>query len=87
VAVDGQAWPESYEMVWDPVFSPDGKTVLAKVERKGGYTYATGARNWNQQFEKLWDPVFSPDGTKVLVRGVSGGKAVRRVVPLAELAR
>ncbi len=87
VAVDGQAWPESYEMVWDPVFSPDGETVLAKVERRGGYTFATGARAWNQQFEKLWDPVFSPDGTKVLVRGVSGGKAVRRVVPLAEFAR
>jgi len=87
VAVDGQPWPEGYAMAWDPVFSPDGATVMAKVEVDGGYTFAVDGRAWGQRFDKLWDPVFNPSGHKVLVRGVSGGKAVRKVVPLAELAR
>ncbi len=32
IAVDGVPWPEDFDMIWDPVFSPDGENVAAKAD-------------------------------------------------------
>jgi len=74
-------------MDMQPVFTPDGGRVLAKVERGGRLTYALDGRCWGRSSEALWDPVCSPDGSKVLVRGIEGGQVLREVVPLQTLAR
>jgi hypothetical protein len=80
VAVDGIVWPETYDMVWDPVFSDAGTSVLAKVERDGRFAIAVDGTVWSPWYEALWDPVMSPDGTKMLVRAVEDGAYVRQVV-------
>jgi hypothetical protein len=73
-------------MVWDPVFTPDGNRVLAKVERDGRYAVAVDGVVGGPWFEALWDPVVSPDGGRLLVRAVERGVYTRRVANLAELA-
>ena len=85
MAVDGQAWPGTFDMVWDPVFSPSGEHVAAKVEKDGRYTLAVDGRVWSKSFDALWPPAFSPDGSQLLVRAMDGGKAVRSVVELQEV--
>ena len=34
VAVDGSVWSDTYDNVWDPVFSPNGDKMVAKAEKK-----------------------------------------------------
>ncbi|KPK15620.1 MAG: hypothetical protein AMK69_27460, partial [Nitrospira bacterium SG8_3] len=84
---DGEVWKNTFDMAWKPVFSPDGKTVVAKVEKKGKYTFATNDRLWSRDCEAVWDPVFSPDGEKILLRSVEEGKYYRRILPVAELRK
>jgi hypothetical protein len=86
IAVDGKPWPETYDMVWDPVFSPDGDRVLAKVERDGRFAVAVDGVVGGPWFEALWDPVVSPDGRRLLVRAVEDGVYIRQVANLADLA-
>jgi hypothetical protein len=85
MAVDGQAWPGTFDMVWDPVFSPSGEHVAAKVEKDGRYTLVVDGRVWSKSFDALWPPAFSPDGSQLLVRSMEGGKAVRSVVKVQEV--
>ncbi len=85
IAIDGKRWAEGFDMVWDPVFSPDSSVAVTKVERDGGFTFDAEGRLWNNWFDALWDPVFSPDGNAVLVRGVVDGAYYRQVVALSEL--
>ncbi len=83
--MDGSPWPERYDNVWDPVFSPAGDKVAAKVERNGKYFLAVNGKIGKKGYESLWSPVFSPDGSKLLVRCVENGKYYRRVVPVNEI--
>ena len=83
--MDDQVWPETFDIVWDPVFAPNSGTVVAKVERDGKYGIAVDGRLWKSSFNQLWDPIFSPDGEKVLVRGVQDDRCYRQVVPLKEI--
>jgi hypothetical protein len=82
VAVDGVPWQESFDMVWDPVFTPSGEHVLAKVERDGRYAVAVDGRVWSPYFDALWDPVVAPDGRKVLIRAMEDGVYLRQVAAL-----
>ena len=67
-------------MVWDPVFTPDSRSVMAKVERDGRFAIAVDGRVWSPWFDGLWEPVPSPDGRQVLVRCLDGQKYYRNVV-------
>jgi hypothetical protein len=85
IAVDGTPWIEDFDMIWDPVFSPGGDTVIAKAEKNGKYCVAVNGKSGKQWFDSLWSPVFSPDGEKLLIRCIDGGKYYRRLVPLGEI--
>jgi hypothetical protein len=57
-------------MAWQPVFSPDGAHVAAKVEKNGRFTILLNGRPIDMTFADAWQPVFSPDSRKLLVRAV-----------------
>ena len=89
ICVDGQTWPEGYDMAWAPVFSPDSQHVAAKVEKDGRFTLVIDGKPLNDTYTQVWEPVFSPDGQSVLLRALegSGPEAVyiRAVLPLTEI--
>jgi Tol biopolymer transport system component len=85
IAVDGSLWSETFDNIWDPVFSPAGDKVAAKAERNGRYYIVVNGNVSKKGYESLWNPVFSPDGNKVLVRCVDNGKYYRRIVHVSEL--
>jgi len=85
VVVDGSPWSDAWDMAWKPVFSPDGKDVAAKVEKKGQYTYTVNNRVWSGSCDFAWEPVFSPDGTQLMLRTVEAGNYIRRIMPVSEI--
>jgi hypothetical protein len=89
ICVDGQAWPDGYDMAWAPVFSPDSQHVAAKVESKGSYTLVVDGKPLKETFAQVWDPVFSPDSSAILLRAIegTGPNAVytRSVIPLNDI--
>ena len=80
VAVDGTPWPEKFGMVWDPVFSPEGKHVLAKAWRDDSYMLVVDGKITGPAYENLFDFVFSDDGTKLLIKCVENGLCFRKVI-------
>jgi Tol biopolymer transport system component len=85
VAVDGTPWAEKFDNTWDPFFSPDSNTIIAKAERNGKFYLVIDGKISKKGYEYLWNPVFNSDGKKLLIRCVDGGKYYRRVVPINEL--
>ncbi len=83
IAVDDEAWNETFPMVWDPVFSPDSRHVAAKVEKDGKYAVMLDGRLFSGGYEQLWEPVFSPDSQYMMLRYVSGGVYTREIVAVA----
>jgi hypothetical protein len=83
VALDGAVWRNSFERVWQPVFSSDGEHLAVKVERNGKYTVAVDDCIWQQACDTLWPPTFSPDGRRLLVRSIEGGVYHRRIIPVS----
>ena len=84
-AVDAAVWSEAFEMIWDPVFSPDGEHVLAKAERDSKYFIVVNGKIAGKAYDALWEPEFSPDGKGILLKYVEDGKYHRQVVPASEL--
>ena len=72
-------------MIWNPVFSPCGRHVLAKAESNGKYLILADGRKRGKGYDRLWDPVFSADGEHVLLRYVEDDKYCRQVMPTGEL--
>ena len=62
-----------FDMVWEPVFSPDSGKIATKAELNGKYLIVVDGKIGRQVYDELWDPVFSPDGEHILVRGITGG--------------
>jgi hypothetical protein len=83
--VDGVPAADGFDMVWNPVFSPGGEHVLAKVESGGKYRILANGGAGGKSYDMLWDPVFSPDGGRVLLRYVEDGKYCRQVAPVGEV--
>jgi Tol biopolymer transport system component len=81
IAVDGIPWEQEFDMIWDPVFSPDGSRVAAKAEINGKYCVVVDGKPGKTMYDALWPPVFSSQGDKVLVRCIRDGKYYRCVVP------
>ncbi|MCL5124721.1 MAG: hypothetical protein M1511_09545 [Deltaproteobacteria bacterium] len=85
ITVDDIPWHESFDMIWDPVFSPDGLHVAAKAARGSDYLMVIDGKIFQKGFDNLGDPVFSPDGSKLLTKTVEDGRYFRKVVPLGDL--
>ena len=85
IVVEGVPSSSDFEMVWDPVFSPCGQHVLAKVESGGKYLVLADGQTRGSAYDALWEPAFSPDGSHVLLRYLENGKYCRQVVPSGEL--
>ena len=62
--MNGEAWPESFELCWYLRFSPLGKsTALVRIDDE--WTLAVDGVPWEQRFEYAWDPIFSADGKAI----------------------
>ncbi len=85
IVVDGIPWEQDFDMIWDPVFSPDGSMVAAKAEINGKYCVVANGKAGKKMFDTLWSPVFSPGGDKLLIRGIQDGKYYRYVLPREEI--
>jgi hypothetical protein len=84
IVVDGIPWEKDFDMIWDPVFSPDGNTVVAKAEINGKYRVVVNGKPGKNSFDALWSPIFSPHGDKLLIKCIKGGKYYRYVLSLEE---
>ena len=85
IVVDGTIWKNNFDMAWQPVFSPTGKAVAAKIERNGKYSIAVNDRVWDKQCDAIWDPVFSPEGDKILLRTLQDDCYTRHVLAVEEI--
>ena len=87
ITTDGVPSRDTFEMVWDPVFSPGGEHVLARAESGGRYWIVADGRKGGKHYDMLWDPAFSSDGRHVLLRYVEDDKYCRQVVAASDLVR
>ena len=64
--INGEAWPESFELCWYLRFSPLGKlTALVRIDDE--WTLAVDGVPWEERFEYVWNPIFSADGKAIAV--------------------
>ena len=85
MVVDGRVWKNTFDRVWQPVFSTDNQAVAVKIERNGKYSIALNDHLWGQECDAIWDPVFSPEGDKILLRILQDGIFSRRVISVKEI--
>ncbi|RKX61095.1 MAG: WD40 repeat domain-containing protein [Thermodesulfobacteriota bacterium] len=85
IAVDGKRWEQTFDMIWDPIFSSDGEHIVTKAEIDGKYYVVLDGKVGKEAYEALWLPQFSPDNKKLLIRGILNGKYVRKVLSLDEI--
>lgn len=61
LAVDGQAWEQTFLNVWDPCFDHEGKNIAATIRlAKKEYSLAINGQPWSQTFDCAWKPCFDP---------------------------
>ncbi len=66
VAVDNQAWDNTFVGAWNPVFDAKSESVAAEVRVSNDqYTIAKNGRAWSQIFGGVWKPLFLSDGSVV----------------------
>ncbi len=66
LSVNGEAWPESFELCWYPRFSRGGRlTALVRIDDE--WTVAVEGAPWQERFEYVWNTVFSADDQAIAV--------------------
>jgi len=80
-------WQNSFDRVWQPVFSAGSEAVAVKIEKNGKYSIAINDRLWDQMCDAIWDPVFSPEGDKILLRTLQDGIYTRSVLSVEDILR
>ena len=66
IAVNGEAWPESFELCWYPRFSRLGRlTALVRIDDE--WTVAVEGEPWKARFEYAWNTIFSADDRAIAV--------------------
>jgi Tol biopolymer transport system component len=61
LCVNGQTWENTFDNIWSPKFSPDGR-LTALVSSMGEWTVAVDDQPWEEQYGFLWDLQFSTQG-------------------------
>ena len=67
VWVNGQEWPDKFELAWYLRFSPAGK-LIALVRIDDEWTIAADGKSWQERFDYVWDPLFGNDGLVVGIK-------------------
>ncbi|MBU1570760.1 MAG: WD40 repeat domain-containing protein, partial [Proteobacteria bacterium] len=65
ICENGTLWESSFDKVWYPRFSPDGK-LTALVSETGEWSLAVDGQASEEKFEFVWDTRFSPDGRNII---------------------
>lgn len=61
IAVNGEAWPQTFVNCWTPVFDNDAKRVAAQVRTSlYDYTIAVNGNVWPTTYNCIWEPSFNP---------------------------
>ncbi len=87
IAVDGEPWSSVFDMIWDPVFSPDGEYVAAKALLNKEYFVVVNGKVATMGCTDLWPLVFSPDGSKLLIKALELGLFQRKIISVKDLIR
>lgn len=67
VAVNGEAWADSYLNAWAPCFDREGHRVACTVRVEPyEYTIAINGQCWDETFPCVWEPVFEPNSGDVM---------------------
>ncbi len=75
VAVDGVSWGNTYDYVWNKVFSESGDTIAVAVQQDGEYSMVINDNPWDNTFDFMTSMTLSPDGknTSAVVQTVEFG--------------
>jgi len=66
IAVNGEAWPEDFKAVWQPIFMPDSQDVIAPcLSPQGWKLVVNGKPTWTKSFSQIWHQRFGPDRKKL----------------------
>jgi len=61
LCVNGQPWEKTFELLWNPKFSPDNRlTALVQADDERGV--AIDGTTWEDTFDYVWNTTFSSDG-------------------------
>ncbi len=66
VCVNGQTWDRTFDKIWYPRFSPDGR-LTAIVSDMGEWTVAVDGQAWEARLGYVWQTQFSRNGAVVAV--------------------
>ena len=67
VAVNGEAWEESYLNAWSPCFDKEGHRVACTVRvTPYEYTISINGQRWGETYPCAWEPVFEPQSGDVI---------------------
>ncbi len=64
--VNGEAWPETFELLWYLRFTPWGQ-LIALVRIDDEWTVALDGAPWENRFEYAWNPGSAPKGSPSVV--------------------
>jgi WD40 repeat protein len=65
--VNGEAWENTYDNMWNLRFGPDGR-LTAIVSEAGEWTLAVDGVPWENKFAYVWDTKFTEDGQIIAVK-------------------
>lgn len=78
------------EVLTDPVYSPDNRSIACTGKNDGKWYVAVDGKMWPEAYDRAWPPVFSPQGDFVAAKVERNGKYAIAVngktldIPLAE---
>lgn len=73
LVVNNEAWPNLFEKIWLPRFSPDGR-LTALVMSDDMWNLAVDGESWEGEFDFAWNTKFSPDGSHIAVQTKIAGQ-------------
>lgn len=75
VAVDGEAWEETFLNAWSPSFDREGHRVACTVRiTPYEYTIAINGQRWGETYPCAWEPAFEPRSGDVIAPVRKDGK-------------
>ncbi len=64
IAINGSLWTNSFDNIWYPRFSPDGR-LSCLISSMGMWTMAVDDQTWDEEYEYIWETKFSPSGQTI----------------------